>query len=302
MNGSSTTSPTCTVRPTRYWGSSTTSWTFRRSRPASCRWTTIAFDLGDVMDNLANLAGLQAEEKGLELVFVEPPQLPTRLVGDPLRLGQVLINLVNNAVKFTERGEITVSVEVIDQDATERVQLRFGVRDTGLGISAEQQQILFQPFSQADASTSRRYGGTGLGLAICRQLVRLMGGTIGGRKRSGSRKSFYLYRTFRASGGHMPLPKLRFRSALCPACECWWWTTTPWLARSIVGMGRALGLQTEAAAGRLQMRCGQWCLAAEAARPFDLVLLDWKMPDMDGVECARQLMSGSYQRARPRRC
>ena len=138
----------------------------------------IAFSLGDVMDNLANVVGQQAEEKNLELVFLEPPQLPTRLVGDPLRLGQVLINLTNNAVKFTERGEITVSVEVIETD-TAAVKLRFGVRDTGIGISTEQRHRLFQAFSQGDASTSRRYGGTGLGLAICHHLVHLMGGAIG---------------------------------------------------------------------------------------------------------------------------
>src|SRR5882757_3486205 len=101
----------------------------------------ITFDLGDVIENVVNMAGLQAEQKDLELVFVEAPQLPTRLVGDPLRLGQVLVNLANNAVKFTERGEIAVSVEVIEQDAT-GVQLRFGVRDTGPGIRAEQRQRL----------------------------------------------------------------------------------------------------------------------------------------------------------------
>ena len=138
----------------------------------------IPFSLGDVMDNLANLVGMNAEEKGLKLLFALPPQLPTALQGDPTRLGQVLLNLGNNAVKFTERGEVAVAIEVVEREV-DSVRLHFEVRDTGIGISLEQQQQLFQPFSQADASTSRRYGGTGLGLAISQHLVHLMGGELG---------------------------------------------------------------------------------------------------------------------------
>jgi len=153
----------------------------------------IPFSLDTALDNLVNVLAMRAEEAGLELLLDLSPQLPTALVGDPSRLGQVLLNLGNNAVKFTERGEVTVVVKVASCDATS-VQLRFEVRDTGIGMSPEVQQRLFLPFSQADASTSRRYGGSGLGLAISRHLVRLMGGEleVDSKAARGSRFSFTL--------------------------------------------------------------------------------------------------------------
>jgi signal transduction histidine kinase len=130
----------------------------------------IPFKLGDVFDQLATLVGMRAEERGLELLFALPPELPTALVGDPSRLCQVLLNLSNNAVKFTEHGEVTVAVAESAREG-QRVTLRFEVRDTGIGLAPEVRMRLFQPFTQADPSTNRRYGGTGLGLAICRHLV-----------------------------------------------------------------------------------------------------------------------------------
>ncbi|MBI5719273.1 MAG: response regulator [Burkholderiales bacterium] len=138
---------------------------------------SIPFSLDKVLNNLVDVLGMRAEQAGLELLLDLSPRLPEALVGDPSRLGQVLRNLGNNAVKFTERGEVTVVVKAQSVDAA-TVQLRFEVRDTGVGMSPEVQRRLFQPFSQADASTSRRYGGTGLGLAISRHLVALMGGEL----------------------------------------------------------------------------------------------------------------------------
>ena len=137
----------------------------------------VEFDLDDVLDRLAALIGLKAEEKGIELVYAMPPRLPRRLLGDPTRLGQVLLNLASNAVKFTERGEVIVSAA---QSAREdkAVRLVFEVRDTGIGLRADEIARLFQPFTQADTSTTRRFGGTGLGLAISRHLVHMMGGEI----------------------------------------------------------------------------------------------------------------------------
>ncbi|MBL3619624.1 MAG: response regulator [gamma proteobacterium endosymbiont of Lamellibrachia anaximandri] len=136
------------------------------------------FRLEDVLMNLSNLVGQKAREKGVELMFQSGSDVPTALVGDPLRLGQILANLGNNAMKFTESGgELLVSVE-LNEENDNTVLLHFLVRDTGIGMTQEQQAGLFQPFSQADSSTTRKYGGTGLGLAITKKLIEMMGGRI----------------------------------------------------------------------------------------------------------------------------
>ncbi|NEX63586.1 PAS domain-containing hybrid sensor histidine kinase/response regulator [Noviherbaspirillum galbum] len=137
----------------------------------------VGFQLDDVFANVATLTSAKAQEKGLEYRCAFPPDMPRALVGDPLRLGQVLVNLVNNAIKFTERGEVDVSCAATGGNAG-RVQLQFTVRDTGIGMNAAQTARLFRAFSQADGSTTRRYGGTGLGLSIAKRLVNLMGGQI----------------------------------------------------------------------------------------------------------------------------
>lgn len=139
----------------------------------------VPFDLSAVLDMVAGTAALSAEEKGLALRLEVAPDVPTALLGDPLRLGQVLLNLVNNAVKFTESGSVVLGVTAAPRMAGEgEAELRFAVRDTGIGMTAEQVARLFQPFAQADSSTTRRYGGTGLGLAISRRLAVMMGGGI----------------------------------------------------------------------------------------------------------------------------
>jgi signal transduction histidine kinase len=138
----------------------------------------IELHLDKVMENVANLVAEKTAAKGLELVFDIESRVPRNLVGDPLRLGQILINYCNNAVKFTERGEIHVQIR--NSEETDRdVLLYFAVKDTGIGLTEEQRSKLFQSFQQADASTTRKYGGTGLGLAISKKLAELMGGTVG---------------------------------------------------------------------------------------------------------------------------
>ncbi len=141
----------------------------------------IEFELEEVLDNLSSLVSLKAEKKGLELVFATSGDVPLSLVGDPLRLGQILINLTFNAVKFTETGEIVVRTEVVPPSSgheTDEIVLKFSVQDTGIGISPDQIDRLFRVFSQADSSTTRKYGGSGLGLTICKQLVEMMAGDI----------------------------------------------------------------------------------------------------------------------------
>jgi signal transduction histidine kinase/CheY-like chemotaxis protein len=245
---------------------------------------TIPFDLGSVLDDLANLVGMNAEEKGLELVFALPPDLPSALVGDPSRLGQVLINLGNNAVKFTERGEVIVAVEVLARDASS-VRLRFEVRDTGIGITPDERQRLFKPFSQADSSTSRRFGGTGLGLAISRHLVRMMDGELGVDSTPGRGSRFH----FSASFGLGPecaandATSSNLRGARVLVVD-----DNDAAREVLVHMADSIGLLASAADG------GHEALQAVAAadargEPFDLLLLDWNMPGMNGVDCAKQL-------------
>jgi signal transduction histidine kinase/HPt (histidine-containing phosphotransfer) domain-containing protein len=156
---------------------------------------SVEFSLADTLATVATVVSLRGQEKGLEVLFDVSPEVPLHLVGDPLRLGQVLTNLSNNALKFTENGEVIVKAEVEETTGDEAV-LRFSVRDTGVGLTEEQQAKLFQPFTQADASTSRKHGGTGLGLAISKQLVEMMGGEIGVKSQIGVGSTFFFTARF----------------------------------------------------------------------------------------------------------
>ncbi|WP_246296945.1 response regulator [Allochromatium humboldtianum] len=245
----------------------------------------IDFWLEDVMDNLANLVGLKAEEKGVELLFDLRPDVPTALVGDPLRLGQILINLGNNAAKFTDPGgEILITVRMVDGDA-DWVRLGFEVRDTGIGMTPEQQARLFESFSQADMSTTRKYGGTGLGLAISKCLTGLMNGEIGVESRLGVGSTFRFTVRLGRQRGVPTQPAVQARELLPLRVLVVDDNST---AREILEyMLRAFGFTVESAAdgaeaiARLQ--------AADASAHFDLVLMDWKMPGMDGLETIRRL-------------
>jgi signal transduction histidine kinase/DNA-binding response OmpR family regulator len=253
----------------------------------------IPFQLGEVFDQLANLVGMPAEDKGLELLFVLPPGLPTALVGDPSRLGQILLNLGNNAVKFTDRGEVTLAVSVVERTA-ERATLRFEVRDTGIGLSREACERLFQPFMQADASTSRRFGGTGLGLAICRHLVERLGGEIGVDSEPGRGSRFHFTLPFGLQAGAQPaLEAGELRGTRLLVVD-----DHPAARELLCSLVASLGLHAEVAAD------GEAALAAVAKadaldRPFRLVLLDWRMPRMDGIECLARLAQAGGRHATP---
>jgi len=256
---------------------------------------SIAFNLADEMESLGHLVGMSAEQKGLELLFSLPPQLPRILVGDPSRLRQVLLNLGNNAVKFTERGEVVIAIAIAGREVG-TIDLRFEVRDTGIGMTPDEQQRLFQPFTQGDSSTSRRYGGTGLGLSISRRLVQLMGGEIGvdSTLRRGSSFHFTLRFALQTDPIDASVPHeagLRGRRALVVddnAC-----------ARELLAeMCTALGFEIDTAAdGHTALRMAQRADADD--KPYDLVLLDWKMPGLDGVECARLLGMQGRRHAAP---
>ena len=244
-----------------------------------------AFQLDEVMDHLANLIGLKTEDKGLELLFHVAPDIPAGLVGDPLRLGQVLVNLGNNAVKFTEQGEVVIGIEKTAEDE-KGVELHFRVRDTGIGMTPEERAKLFRPFSQADSSTTRRYGGTGLGLAISRNLVEQMGGSIWVESAPGQGSEFHFTARFGRQENNAVLPRLAretlqaMRVLVVDDNAC---------AREITAsIALSLGLQVDTAMD------GAAALAAVASaeqqhRPYSLVLIDWKMPQMDGIETLQHL-------------
>lgn len=167
------------------------------------------FQLHDILRNLFNIFSTKASDKGIELLISIAEDVPRALVGDPLRLEQILINLVNNAIKFTDQGEILINAELVknliskSDDKVSSFMLRLSVRDTGIGISPEQLPMLFTSFTQADSSTTRKYGGTGLGLCICKSLVEMMGGRIWAESKPGAGTTFYFTARFRIQPEHM---------------------------------------------------------------------------------------------------
>jgi signal transduction histidine kinase len=246
----------------------------------------IPFDLHDVLDQFASVVGTRGDEKGLELLFDLPADLPMSLVGDPSRLGQILLNLGNNAVKFTERGEITLAIRELSHEPG-RTTLRFEVRDTGIGLDAQARSRLFQPFTQADASTSRRYGGTGLGLAICRHLVHTMGGEIGVESQPGGGSCFQFSLHF---GCEATRPAAAHIDAL---------QDKRLLVVDDGEAARSLLCRQAAELGMVPQPAPDGPAALEAVdrasaegRPFQILLLDSAMPEMDGIDCLLALARG----------
>jgi PAS domain S-box-containing protein len=247
----------------------------------------VPFRLEDVLDEFANMVGLKAESKGLELLFRTPPELPTALVGDPLRVGQILLNLGNNAVKFTETGEVIVGVEVAEQ-RDDQVELHFWVRDTGIGMTPEQSERMFKSFSQADSSVTRKYGGTGLGLAISKNLVEMMHGRIWMESTVGRGSTFHFVARFGVQSE--ALPRRMFKADELLGLRTLVVDDNDSAREILSTMARSFGLEVDVAdSGREALS-----LVAQSERrtlPYDLVLMDWKMPVMDGVEAAQRLRS-----------
>ncbi|MEQ8263913.1 PAS domain S-box protein [Pseudohaliea sp.] len=239
----------------------------------------VEFDLDQVLESLSALVTLDAEQKGLELVFDRESTVPRRLLGDPTRLRQVLVNLASNAVKFTEPGgEIVIAVGAEDLGGDE-VELRFAVTDTGIGISSEQQAILFKPFSQADASISRRYGGSGLGLAISRNLVELMGGDLGVESREGEGSTFRFTARMKVVpglAGQRPAPGPSIAGTRVLLVE------DSARARAVL-TSMLEGLRCRATSAGGADEAGERVAAADGDPPFDVLLVDAVMPDRDGL-------------------
>ncbi len=234
----------------------------------------IDFDLHTVIDNVTTLVELKANEKGLEFIVSYDQGMNMNLHGDPLRLGQVLTNLANNAVKFTQTGEVGIYITRLKQD-----RYRFKVRDTGIGMTSEQQSRLFQSFSQADAGTTRKYGGTGLGLAISKQLVEMMTGRIWVESKAGRGSTF----TFEVTLGEQESKPETLRQF--PDKKVLIVDDTPSWQKILTRLLQGLNISVATADSgekAIAMICQQ-------KQDFDLVLMDWKMPGLDGIETTKKI-------------
>jgi signal transduction histidine kinase/DNA-binding response OmpR family regulator len=270
------------------------------------------FYLPDVIDHVTSLVAQRCADKGLALVVDVDPQVPKALVGDALRLGQVLINYANNAVKFTERGEVALRVrcERLDGD---RARLRFSVSDTGIGLTPEQQSRLFQKFQQADGSTSRKYGGTGLGLAISRQLAGLMGGEVGVDSQWGQGSTFW----FTAEVGVADATEASAVAANRAGATAGASADAPssgWVPGAIASLRGAQVLLVDDNELNLQVatellqeigvevhtaRDGQQAIERLRGAPVDLVLMDMQMPVLDGIEATIEIREDPAHAALP---
>ena len=249
---------------------------FSKIEAGMMRIERVDFRLEDVLQHVADLCAQRACDKGLELLFDLAPAMPDVLIGDPLRLGQVLVNLVGNALKFTESGEVTVRVSAIRR--SDGITLGFEVSDTGIGISEEEQARLFAPFSQADTSTTRRYGGTGLGLSISRRLVELMSGEIGVRSTPGVGSCFHFTVLCRQGSSANTLINESAVSGLRILIADDNDSARQIFTQMLGNLGFSCHAvdSGEAALAELQ-------LAENAGQPYGLCILDWKMPGMDGA-------------------
>ncbi len=245
------------------------------------------FDLSLLVERVLDLQGAHAGSKPVELIWDIDPAVPAWVRGDPTRLRQVLLNLVGNAVKFTAAGEVSVFIRQTAREG-DVARLRFEVRDTGLGIPPEALRRVFQPFTQADESTTRRFGGTGLGLAICKRIVELMGGEIGVESESGRGSTFWFTAPLPVAPAAQqevppPDPQLaRYRALVVDDNE----TNRKLLRRLLASWGLPA---TEVADGPAAL--AELAAAARDHAPYDLVLLDYQMPDMDGLALAAAIQA-----------
>ncbi|WP_198677627.1 response regulator [Pseudidiomarina homiensis] len=252
---------------------------------------SIPFDLEEVLRNLADLFAYRAHDKNLEFIINLPPNLPTQLVGDPLRLNQVLVNLVSNAIKFTEHGEVVVSVTKLDQTDS-HLFLRLSVTDTGIGMDEEQRHKLFQAFTQADTSTTRKYGGTGLGLAISQRIVKLMNEHgIGVTSSKGQGTTFFIELQLPLQQPQQPriplsvLPELAGKRIMIVEDNL----TTREMLNDLL---RSLQIDV------VSFRTAEDALSKHQKKPFTAAIIDWQLPGMSGLELCQRLL----QHPEPPKC
>ncbi len=246
----------------------------------------IDFDLNEVMHNLSNMVSVKTHEKGLELVFDLHPDTPTLLMGDSLRLGQILLNLANNAVKFTEKGEIVVSAVPVQIEKNQAI-LKFSIRDTGIGLTKEQQGRLFQSFQQADTSTTRKFGGTGLGLTISKKLVEMMDGKVGVSSEPGVGSTFFFTARFRRHKKSILKKQITPESLV--GLKVLVVDDNDTYRFVMEGYLKEFGFDVELIeSGAKAIKLLEETIK-ESHKPIDLIFMDWQMPDMDGIEASRQI-------------
>ncbi len=246
---------------------------FSKIEAGKLNMESIDFYLEDVLKNISNLLGTLIENKALKFHLDIEQDVPRYLVGDPLRLGQILTNLTTNAIKFTPQGEILIKIKV-NKLEDKNVTLHFSVQDTGIGISQESQQQLFSDFSQADTNTSRKFGGTGLGLAICKRLTEMMGGKILVESQLGKGSTF----TFTTIFGHKPPPSLDLKGYHVLIVDDSK-TSRIILQKQLSPLSLKITAVDSSQAALLELE----------KQPYDLVLLDWNMPGMSGIEAAKHI-------------
>jgi two-component system sensor histidine kinase/response regulator len=255
---------------------------FSKIEAGALRLEQAEFSLNAILQTTAAVVGVGLCNKPIEALFDVPPDIPDALIGDALRLQQILLNLTSNAVKFTETGVIVVSVRCLAREAAQ-VTLQFAVRDSGIGIPSEQLGAIFESFTQADTSISRMYGGSGLGLAIGTRLVNLMGGQIGVDSEWGQGSEFRFSVTLALANSESPAASQEIPSGLSILIIDDHPLARDILTQTCVGFGWQVTALDSGAAGLAELQRS----AAEAC-DYDLMMLDWRMPGMDGIEMLRQ--------------
>ena len=258
---------------------------------------TIDFHLDDVLRNLSNIVTIKTQEKDLELLFTIDKDVPILLKGDPLRLGQILLNLINNAIKFSEKGEIVVSVTKIKTEK-EHVMIRFDVKDTGIGLTEKQKDTLFQSFQQADTSTTRKYGGTGLGLAICKKLSEMMNGEIGVTSEYGKGSIFY----FTVLLGIQQKIEKKFN--IIPEILHGLHTLVIDDSETVRSIFKTylekftFTVDTESSGIEALEKIDN--VAKLKGKTYDIIFVDWKMPGIDGIEICKQIQQNKNLEKKPK--
>ena len=252
---------------------------FSKIEAGKMNFEKIDFSLNDVLSNISNLFMFQIEEKGLELLFDIDMNVPILLKGDLFRINQVLTNLLSNAIKFTSKGEIILSIKLIEKNK-KSAKIRFEVKDTGIGLSKEQQSKLFNSFSQADSSTTRKYGGSGLGLAICKQIVELMHGEIGVKSELAEGSDFYFELELQLQDEQQKIIEINKEIKDLKVLIVDDNASSREILENII---KSLELEVKS------LCCGKESIielkeAYLKGKPYDLVLMDWMMPQMDGLD------------------